>query len=71
MEHLLAEDIVQAFQVKGHQSAVPLLGAVGPLQFEVLQYRLKEDTARKPMEAAPWKLLRWLRLPADVGPWKR
>ncbi len=66
MEHLLAEDIVQAFQVKGHQSAVPLLGAVGPLQFEVLQYRLKEEYgAESNMEAAPWKLLRWLRLPAD------
>jgi peptide chain release factor 3 len=38
-----------------------LLGAVGPLQYEVLQYRLKDeygvDSNLNPM---PWKILRWV-----------
>jgi peptide chain release factor 3 len=39
---------------------VPLLGAVGPLQFEVVQYRLQtEYGAESRLEHAPWKVLRW------------
>ncbi len=61
MEQLLAENIVQVFNLKvpaGAQS--PLLGAVGPLQFEVLQYRLKSEYgAESTLERKPWQLLRW------------
>ncbi len=61
VDHLLAEDIVQAFHVQGSKSATPLLGAVGPLQFEVLQYRLKDEYgADSYLDAMPWKLLRWV-----------
>jgi peptide chain release factor 3 len=64
MEHLLAEDVVQAFQVQGQNSTLPLLGAVGPLQFEVLQYRLKDEYgAESTLEMMPWKILKWLETP--------
>jgi peptide chain release factor 3 len=54
---------------------IPLLGAVGPLQFEVLQYRLEgEYAAETRIEQANWSLARWLRpkegdpLAPDVRP---
>lgn len=38
-----------------------LLAAVGPLQFEVVQYRLQaEYGAGSRLEPTPWTLLRWL-----------
>ena len=41
---------------------VPLLGAVGPLQFEVLQYRLEaEYGAKSRLESAAWSQIRWVR----------
>jgi peptide chain release factor 3 len=58
LEHLLAEDIVQTFHLQ--DSLHPLLGAVGPLQFEVLQYRLKDEyLAGSRLEMMPWKILKW------------
>ena len=39
----------------------PLLAAVGPLQFEVVQYRLESEYgAASRLEAAPWTVVRWL-----------
>jgi peptide chain release factor 3 len=47
---------------------IPLLGAVGPLQFEVLQYRLEgEYAAETRIEQANWSLARWLK-PKDGDP---
>ena len=43
MEQLMKEGVAQAYQVHGSAQAVPLLGAVGPLQFEVLQARLSSE----------------------------
>ncbi len=62
IEHLLAEDIVQTFTlVKPFQPHDVLLGAVGPLQYEVLQYRLKEEYgADSQLEMQQWKILRWV-----------
>jgi peptide chain release factor 3 len=62
VEHLLAEDIVQVFSwLRPGQSPTALLGAVGPLQYEVLQFRLKEEYgAESKLEMLPWKVLRWL-----------
>ncbi|OQA58305.1 MAG: Peptide chain release factor 3 [Candidatus Omnitrophica bacterium ADurb.Bin277] len=62
VEHLLAEDIVQVFSwVKPFNPNAVLLGAVGPLQYEVLQYRLKEEYgADSRLETLPWKVLRWV-----------
>jgi len=61
IEHLLAEDIVQVFSwIKPANPNTALLGAVGPLQYEVLQYRLKEEYgAESQLEMLPWKILRW------------
>jgi len=62
LEHLLTEDIVQSFTVHGSRESTPLLGAVGPLQFEVLQYRLKDEYKAEPkLESMPWKLLKWIK----------
>jgi peptide chain release factor 3 len=48
---------------------VPLLGAVGPLQFEVVQYRLQSEyNAESRLEIAPYKHIRWLSR-KDGGPW--
>lgn len=62
LQHLLAEDIVQVFSwIKPANPNTVLLGAVGPLQYEVLQYRLKEEYgAESQLEILPWKILRWV-----------
>ena len=66
IEQLLAEDIVQVFQLKEPWKSDPLLGAVGPLQFEVLQYRLEgEYGSKSTLTPAPWKLLRWIQTDLD------
>jgi peptide chain release factor 3 len=40
----------------------PLLGAVGVLQFDVLQYRLQtEYGAPSRVESAPWSIARWVK----------
>jgi peptide chain release factor 3 len=47
---------------------VPLLAAVGPLQFEVVQYRLENEYgAASRLEAAPWTVMRWLPLEMIEG----
>ncbi|OGS36211.1 MAG: peptide chain release factor 3, partial [Elusimicrobia bacterium RIFOXYA2_FULL_69_6] len=67
LEHLLQEGVVQPFSLHGASSGVPLLGAVGPLQFEVLQYRLQaEYGAKSRLEPAPWQVVRWVG-PACAG----
>src|SRR5207302_3171913 len=61
LEQLLQEGVAQAFSLKDAAQRVPLLGAVGPLQFEVVQYRLKtEYGADSRLEQTPWKVLRWV-----------
>ncbi|MFA5138468.1 MAG: peptide chain release factor 3 [Elusimicrobiota bacterium] len=60
LDHLLQEGVVQTFTLRGGASRVPLLGAVGPLQFDVLQYRLStEYGAGSRLEPAPWQVVRW------------
>ncbi|HWH72122.1 MAG TPA: EF-Tu/IF-2/RF-3 family GTPase, partial [Candidatus Sulfotelmatobacter sp.] len=60
LEQLLQEGVVQSFLIKDSAQRVPLLGAVGPLQFEVVQYRMQtEYGAESRLEQAPWKILRW------------
>ncbi len=61
LEHLLQEGVVQTFQFNNAAQRLPLLGAVGPLQFEVLQFRLEtEYGAKSRLEPVPWKLIRWV-----------
>jgi peptide chain release factor 3 len=61
LDQLLLEGVAQAFHLKDTASRVPLLAAVGPLQFEVLQYRLEtEYNAETRRESAPFTSVRWL-----------
>src|SRR5260370_5369771 len=61
LKQLLQEGVVQSFMLKDSAQRVPLLGAVGPLQFEVVQYRMQtEYGAESRLEQAAWKVLRWV-----------
>ena len=67
LEHLLSENIIQAFHFNSpaYQNKM-LLGAVGMLQFDVLKYRLKSEyKADSDIETMPWKVLRWVK--CDLG----
>ena len=60
MEQLMKEGVAQAYQVHGSTQAVPVLGAVGPLQFEVLQARLiSEYSVETRLETPPWSVVQW------------
>ena len=62
IEQLLQEGVVQMLMVGTGQFQRPLLTAVGPLQFEVVQYRLKaEYGAESRLEPSRWKIVRWWR----------
>jgi peptide chain release factor 3 len=68
LDHLLQEGVVQTFILKNASQRVPLLGAVGPLQFEVMQYRLStEYGADSRLEPAPWKVIRWVAPESAAG----
>jgi peptide chain release factor 3 len=61
LEQLLQEGVIQSFQLRDSASRVPLLGAVGPLQAEVVQYRLKSEYgADSRIEPAPYDVMRWV-----------
>ncbi|MCB1069723.1 MAG: peptide chain release factor 3 [Kiritimatiellae bacterium] len=65
LDQLLNEGVIQAFHLLDSVQNVPLLGAVGPLQFEVVQYRLTtEYGAETRLEPASYQAIRWL--DADV-----
>jgi peptide chain release factor 3 len=66
MGQLLQEGVMQVFYLRDTGQKVPLLAAVGPLQFEVVQYRLEaEYGAQSRLESAAWETLKWL--PADMS----
>jgi peptide chain release factor 3 len=61
LEQLLQEGVVQSFTARNAPPGSTLLAAVGPLQFEVVQYRLQSEyNAESRLEATPWTLLKWL-----------
>lgn len=63
LQQLLKEGVASEFRLlDAGPTQVPLLGAVGPLQFEVLQYRLEgEYAADTRLETADWSIARWLK----------
>lgn len=66
LDHLITENIVQTFNVESQLRTVPLLGALGQLQFEVLQQRLLDEYGVETnLEPMSWSLLRWLKEPID------
>jgi peptide chain release factor 3 len=63
LEQLMQEGVVQSFTPLTGAGAATLLAAVGPLQFEIVQYRLESEYgAPSQLESAPWTLVRWYRL---------
>ena len=61
LDQLLQEGVIQILQLRNAAVKVPLLAAVGPLQFEVVQYRLESEYgAASRLESAPWNVVRWL-----------
>jgi peptide chain release factor 3 len=67
LDQLLQEGVVQSFFLKDSAQRVPLLGAVGPLQFEVVQYRMQtEYGAESRLEQAAWKVIRWMKIENGV-----
>ncbi|MCP5518070.1 MAG: peptide chain release factor 3 [Verrucomicrobiales bacterium] len=66
VDQLLQEGVVQVLHLRDATSRVPLLAAVGPLQFEVVQYRLESEYgAPSRLEPAGWEVVRWL--PAETN----
>ncbi|MBI5802625.1 MAG: peptide chain release factor 3 [Verrucomicrobia bacterium] len=61
LDQLLQEGVIQALTLRHSGSKVPLLAAVGPLQFEVVQFRLESEYgATSRLETTPWNVVRWL-----------
>ena len=61
LEQLLQEGVVQSLTARNSPPGSVLLAAVGPLQFEVVQFRLQSEyNAESRIEPAPWTILRWL-----------
>ena len=70
VDQLLKEGVVQQMEIGTGQVKIPILAAVGPLQFEVVQYRLKSEYgAESRLESARWKIVRWWRKPAAAEDW--
>jgi len=62
LDQLLQEGVVQVLDLGPSRQGTPLLAAVGPLQFEVVEYRLKaEYGADSRLEPGPWTMARWVR----------
>jgi peptide chain release factor 3 len=61
LDQLLQEGVIQVLQLRNTSIKIPLLAAVGPLQFEVVQFRLESEYgAASRLESAPWTVVRWL-----------
>ena len=61
LDQLLQEGVVQGLHRTNAAQRVPILAAVGPLQFEVVQYRLESEYgAESRLEPTEWKLMRWI-----------
>jgi len=68
LEQLLKEGVAQAYDVHGSAQRVPLLGAVGPLQFEVFKARLENEyKVDCRLESSPWSVAQWVR-PEEPDP---
>jgi peptide chain release factor 3 len=61
LEQLLQEGVIQALYIRNSATKTPLLAAVGPLQFEVVQFRLESEYgAESRLESATWHVVRWM-----------
>ncbi|TLD69562.1 peptide chain release factor 3 [Phragmitibacter flavus] len=61
LDQLLQEGVVQSFYMRDNAQRLPLLAAVGPLQFEVVQARLESEYgAETRLEITSYEAVRWL-----------
>jgi peptide chain release factor 3 len=61
VDQLLEEGVVQRFELSDAYRQRQLIGAVGPLQFEIVQYRLESEYgATSRIAPAPWTVARWV-----------
>ena len=61
LNQLLQEGAIQCLSLRGSAVTAPVLAAVGPLQFDVVQFRLESEyNAVSRLETAPWSVVRWL-----------
>lgn len=61
LDQLLTEGIVQTLYLKNSPKQIPLLAAVGQLQFEVVQFRLESEYgAESRLERTNYQLFRWI-----------
>jgi peptide chain release factor 3 len=52
---------MQSINLRAGMTTATLLAAVGPLQFEVVQYRLQSEYgAASRLEPSPWTIMKWL-----------
>ena len=71
LDQLLQEKVVQRFTLNDAPHAAPLLGAVGTLQFDVVQARLEgEYGAESRIELTPYTVVRWYAAGSEIPDWK-
>ncbi|MBS2022678.1 MAG: peptide chain release factor 3 [Deltaproteobacteria bacterium] len=62
LQQLGEEGVIQVFSQRGFGGKDPVLGAVGALQLEVLQYRLQHEyRAEVILERLPYQVARWVK----------
>ncbi|HEX3019662.1 MAG TPA: hypothetical protein VHP36_05145 [Chitinispirillaceae bacterium] len=68
LDQLIQEGLVHSFEVTNNARRAPLLAAVGPLQFDLVQFRLKAEYGTDSrIEMTNWKLVRWLEKGCELG----
>ncbi len=68
LEQLLQEGVIQRYELDDTVTKTTLLGAVGPLQFEIVKYRLESEYgAASRVTPALWTLVRWLAADVDTA----
>jgi peptide chain release factor 3 len=68
LDQLAQEGAVQLFTEPGAGTAVPILGAVGPMQFDVLKPRMAtEYRVALKLTPLPYQIARWLGPDTDMG----
>jgi peptide chain release factor 3 len=61
LEQLVQEGLVHQFVKKNAPDKTVLMGAVGPLQFDLVQFRLESEYgAASRIETTAWKIIHWL-----------
>jgi len=67
LDQLLQEGVVQSITLRAGMTSSTLLAAVGPLQFEVVQFRLQSEyNAASRLDPSPWTVMKWMS-PATAG----